>query len=63
MKFMNQLGDGSVIIQDGNVIGDIKDEPSEEWAQEFVANNKPEETLDQKWANEFVEPGNSDSKC
>lgn len=62
MKFMNQLGDGSVIIQDGNVIGDIKDEPSEEWAQEFVANNKPEETLDQKWANEFVEPGNSDSK-
>lgn len=57
MKFMNQVGDGTVIIEDGNVIADVDDnDKAEEWAQEFSINNKQEETLDEKWANEFVEP-------
>ncbi|GLV46340.1 Peroxin 5 [Carabus blaptoides fortunei] len=55
MKFMNQVGEGSLIIEDGKVIGDIKDDVADKWAQEFSGNNNSEEVLSEKWSNEYNE--------
>lgn len=51
---MNQVSDGKVIIEDGNVVGDTNDE-SEVWVHEFTDKNKPDELLDENWAQEFRE--------
>lgn len=58
---MNQVGEGSLIIEDGKVIGDIQDDVADKWAQEYSGNNNSEEVLSEKWTNEYNEPQSTDN--
>lgn len=53
MKFMNQVGDGNVIIEDGKVIGDTR-EASDIWVDEY-STQKNDNMLDEDWVKEYKE--------
>lgn len=52
---MSQVGDGSVVLEGGEVTGDVESSLSEEWVKEFESNNKPEDLLDDEWVKEYKE--------